>query len=83
MPFTDESPLGLMLEVVKAEIPDVRQLNQEVEELSRILAKMIAKGARRTGTRAARSWPRSCSAIRRWPASGEPGRSNRPCRPPR
>ena len=44
MPFTDESPLGLMLEVVKAEIPDVRQLNQEVDpELSRILAKMIAK----------------------------------------
>ncbi len=44
MPFTDESPLGLMLEVVKAEIPDVRQLNQQVDpELSRILAKMIAK----------------------------------------
>ena len=44
MPFTDESPLGLMLEVVKAEIPDVRQLNQDVDsELSRILGKMIAK----------------------------------------
>ncbi len=44
MPFTDESPLGLMLEVVKAEIPDVCSLNAEVDaELSRILAKMVAK----------------------------------------
>ncbi len=44
MPFTDESPLGLMLEVVKAEIPDVRTLNAEVDpELSRILGRMIAK----------------------------------------
>lgn len=44
MPFTDESPLGLMLEVVRAEIPDVRQLNGEVDaELSRILSRMIAK----------------------------------------
>jgi serine/threonine-protein kinase len=44
MPFTDESPLGLMLEVVKAEIPDVCTLNSEVDpELSRILARMIAK----------------------------------------
>src|SRR5579859_1961231 len=44
MPFTDESPLGLMLEVVKAEIPDVRQLNSEVDpEIARILGKMIAK----------------------------------------
>ena len=44
MPFTDESPLGLMLEVVRADIPDVRQLNADVDpELSRILAKMIAK----------------------------------------
>jgi eukaryotic-like serine/threonine-protein kinase len=44
MPFTDESPLGLMLEVVKAEIPDVRTLNAEVDpELSRILGKMITK----------------------------------------
>ncbi|HSN01674.1 MAG TPA: protein kinase, partial [Rudaea sp.] len=44
MPFTDESPLGLMLEVVKAEIPDVRTLNAEVDpELERILAKMVAK----------------------------------------
>ncbi len=44
MPFTDESPLGLMLEVVRAEIPDVCSLNSEVDqELSRILAKMVAK----------------------------------------
>jgi eukaryotic-like serine/threonine-protein kinase len=44
MPFTDESPLGLMLEVVKAEIPDVCTLNAEVDpELSRILSRMIAK----------------------------------------
>ena len=44
MPFTDESPLGLMLEVVKAEIPDVCTLNSEVDaELSQILRKMIAK----------------------------------------
>lgn len=44
MPFTDESPLGLMLEVVRAEIPDVRQLNGDVDaELSRILSRMIAK----------------------------------------
>uniref|UniRef100_UPI002147CAB6 serine/threonine-protein kinase n=1 Tax=Tahibacter caeni TaxID=1453545 RepID=UPI002147CAB6 len=44
MPFTDESPLGLMLEVVRAEIPDVRQLNNDVDaELSRILSRMIAK----------------------------------------
>lgn len=44
MPFTDESPLGLMLEVVRAEIPDVRQLNSDVDaELSRILTRMIAK----------------------------------------
>ncbi len=44
MPFTDESPLGLLLEVVKAEVPDVRQLNADVDsELSRILSKMVAK----------------------------------------
>lgn len=44
MPFTDESPLGLMLEVVKAEIPNVRELNAEVDdELQRILQKMTAK----------------------------------------
>ena len=44
MPFTDESPLGLMLEVVRAEIPDVRELNSDVDEkISWILSKMIAK----------------------------------------
>ncbi len=44
MPFTDESPLGLMLEVVKAEIPDITSLNADVDpELSRILTKMVAK----------------------------------------
>jgi eukaryotic-like serine/threonine-protein kinase len=44
MPFTDESPLGLMLEVVRAEIPDVRELNGEVDEkIAWILSKMIAK----------------------------------------
>lgn len=43
-PFSDESPLGLMLEVVKAEIPDVRQLNDAVDsQAAAILAKMLAK----------------------------------------
>ncbi len=44
MPFNDESPLGLMLEVVRAEIPDVRTLNDSVDsDVARILARMIAK----------------------------------------
>jgi serine/threonine-protein kinase len=44
MPFTEESPLGLMLEVVKAEIPDVCKLNSQVDpELARVLSRMIAK----------------------------------------
>ena len=44
MPFNDESPLGLMLEVVKAEIPDVRSLNADVDpQIAAILTKMIAK----------------------------------------
>jgi predicted Ser/Thr protein kinase len=44
MPFTDESPLGLMLEVVRAEIPDVRALNADVDEgLTAILRKMTEK----------------------------------------
>ncbi|MCE3002214.1 MAG: serine/threonine protein kinase [Xanthomonadaceae bacterium] len=44
MPFTDESPLGLMLEVVRAEIPDVRSLNGEVDEgLQAILKRMTEK----------------------------------------
>lgn len=44
MPFNDESPLGLMLEVVKAEIPDVRSLNHDADpQIAAILARMIAK----------------------------------------
>lgn len=44
MPFNDDSPLGLMLEVVKAEIPDVRSLNHDADpQIAAILAKMIAK----------------------------------------
>ncbi len=44
MPFNNDSPLGLMLEVVKAEIPDIRQINKQVDgKTSRILQKMIAK----------------------------------------
>jgi serine/threonine-protein kinase len=44
LPFTDESPLGLMLEVVKAEIPDIRGLNAEVDpQTAEILVRMLAK----------------------------------------
>jgi len=44
MPFNDDSPLGLMLEVVKAEIPDVRSLNHDADpQIAAILARMIAK----------------------------------------
>lgn len=44
VPFTEESPLGLMLEVVKAEFPDIRELNGEVDpQAAAILAKMVAK----------------------------------------
>jgi serine/threonine-protein kinase len=44
MPFTDESPLGLMLEVVRAEIPDVRALNGEVDDgLQAVLKRMTEK----------------------------------------
>lgn len=44
MPFTDESPLGLLLEVVRAEVPDVRQLNADVDPaLAAILTRMVAK----------------------------------------
>jgi eukaryotic-like serine/threonine-protein kinase len=44
LPFTDESPLGLMLEVVKAEIPDIRNINNAVDpQCAEILAKMLAK----------------------------------------
>jgi serine/threonine-protein kinase len=43
-PFTDESPLKLMLEVVQADIPDVRAINAEVgPEVAAILTKMLAK----------------------------------------
>lgn len=44
LPFSDESPLKLMLDVVQAEIPDIRELNREVDEdTARILAKLVAK----------------------------------------
>lgn len=43
-PYKDESPLGMMLEVVQAEIPDVRQINDSVDpQLSAILKRMVAK----------------------------------------
>ncbi len=43
-PFSDESPLKLMLDVVQSEIPDVRSLNEEVDaEVAALLAKMLAK----------------------------------------
>ena len=44
IPFSDESPLGLMLEVVKAEIPNIQELNGEVDaSTAAILARMVAK----------------------------------------
>ncbi len=44
IPFTEASPLGMMLEVVKAEIPDVRSVNADVDERTcQILTRMIAK----------------------------------------
>jgi serine/threonine protein kinase len=44
IPFTEVSPLGMMLEVVKADIPDVRTINAEVDERTcNILKRMIAK----------------------------------------
>jgi serine/threonine-protein kinase len=43
-PFQDESPLGMMLEVVQADIPDVRRINDAVDPgLSEILKRMVAK----------------------------------------
>ena len=43
-PYKDESPLGMMLEVVQAGIPDVRQINASIDpQLSRILQRMVAK----------------------------------------
>jgi serine/threonine-protein kinase len=44
MPFNDESPLRLMLDVVQADAPDIRELNPDVDEdVARILNKMLAK----------------------------------------
>jgi serine/threonine-protein kinase len=44
VPFQNDSPLGLMLEVVQSEIPDIRGLNKKVDrKTSYILNKMIAK----------------------------------------
>ncbi|CAN5130305.1 hypothetical protein BH11PSE14_BH11PSE14_09720 [soil metagenome] len=44
MPFHDDSPLKLMLDVVQAPTPDVRQQNPDVDdETTRILEKMLAK----------------------------------------
>ncbi|MFK7956971.1 MAG: serine/threonine-protein kinase [Lysobacterales bacterium] len=44
IPFTEASPLGMMLEVVKAEIPDVRSVNADVDDRTcQILTRMIAK----------------------------------------
>lgn len=43
-PFKDESPLGMMLEVVQAEIPDVRAVNAAIDpRYSAILRRMVAK----------------------------------------
>ena len=44
VPFENDSPLGLMLEVVQSEIPDIREVNRKVDrKTSYILQKMIAK----------------------------------------
>jgi len=44
LPFSDESPLKLMLDVVQAEIPDIREINQEVDvDTAAILTKLVAK----------------------------------------
>lgn len=43
-PFSDESPLKLMLDVVQSEIPDVRELNTSVDaDVATMLGKMLAK----------------------------------------
>lgn len=44
VPFENDSPLGLMLEVVQADIPDIRAINKKVDKkTSYTLEKMIAK----------------------------------------
>lgn len=44
LPFSDESPLKLMLDVVQAEIPDIRGINSEVgADTAAILTKLVAK----------------------------------------
>jgi serine/threonine protein kinase len=44
LPFSDESPLKLMLDVVQAEIPDIRELNREVDgDTATILTRLVAK----------------------------------------
>lgn len=44
LPFSDESPLKLMLDVVQAEIPDIREINKEVDaDTAYILTKLVAK----------------------------------------
>lgn len=44
VPFSSDSPFELMTKVVEARVPDIRQLNPDVDEGARtILAKMIAK----------------------------------------
>jgi serine/threonine-protein kinase len=44
MPFNEISPLGMMLEVVQSEIPDIRTLNNEVDaNVFAILQRMVSK----------------------------------------
>lgn len=48
LPFTDASPLGMMLEVVQSSIPDIRTINASVPaELVVILQRMLEKEAAR------------------------------------
>ncbi|MGH8110026.1 MAG: serine/threonine protein kinase [Arenimonas sp.] len=43
-PFSDESPLKLMLDVVQSQIPDVRELNSDVDaDVASILSRMLEK----------------------------------------
>lgn len=43
-PFSDESPLKLMLDVVQSQIPDVRELNADVDvDVAAILSRMLEK----------------------------------------